>query len=350
MSTGQVLDHTFALYRKNFLLFVGIATVGPAASVLFQLFTVGASVGIAIAHPGSMSTENFLKSADLAMYSAKSDGRGTYRMFDPEMDAIIQARRILERDMRTALVQNRFKLLYQPLVNLQTKKVTAFEALMRWHHPERGMVAPSEFIPVAEEIGLIVQLGEWALRQACGDAMGWPDYISVSVNLSPLQFAKGNLVATVMNALASSGLPASRLELEITESVLLEKSERNIGILNQLRDLGVRISMDDFGTGYSSIGYLRSFQFDKIKIDQSFVRDLLVDKGSLAIVRAIAGLGVSFGMTTTAEGVESEEQMRCLNLEGCIEVQGYLYSKPVPAEEINGLLESLADRQSQKEF
>jgi len=312
--------------------------------------TVGASVGIAIAHPGSMSTENFLKSADLAMYSAKSDGRGTYRMFDPEMDAIVQARRILERDMRTALVQNRFKLLYQPLVNLQTKKVTAFEALMRWHHPERGMVAPSEFIPVAEEIGLIVQLGEWALRQACREAMGWPDYISVSVNLSPLQFAKGNLVATVMNALASSGLPASRLELEITESVLLEKCERNIGILNQLRDLGVRISMDDFGTGYSSIGYLRSFQFDKIKIDQSFVRDLLVDKGSLAIVRAIAGLGVSFGMTTTAEGVETEEQMRCLNLEGCIEVQGYLYSKPVPAEEINGLLESLADRQSQKKF
>jgi diguanylate cyclase (GGDEF)-like protein len=327
-----------------------IEIVGQPSNIDGHDVTVGASVGIAIAHPGSMSTENFLKSADLAMYSAKSDGRGTYRMFDPEMDAIVQARRILERDMRTALVQNRFKLLYQPLVNLQTKKVTAFEALMRWHHPERGMVAPSEFIPVAEEIGLIVQLGEWALRQACREAMGWPDYISVSVNLSPLQFAKGNLVATVMNALASSGLPASRLELEITESVLLEKCERNIGILNQLRDLGVRISMDDFGTGYSSIGYLRSFQFDKIKIDQSFVRDLLVDKGSLAIVRAIAGLGVSFGMTTTAEGVETEEQMRCLNLEGCIEVQGYLYSKPVPAEEINGLLESLANRQSQKEF
>jgi diguanylate cyclase (GGDEF)-like protein len=324
-----------------------IEIIGQSSNIDGHDVTVGASVGIAIAHPGSMNTENFLKSADLAMYSAKSDGRGTYRMFDPEMDAIVQARRMLERDMRTALMQNRFKLFYQPLVNLQTKKVSAFEALMRWHHPERGMVAPSEFIPVAEEIGLIVQIGEWALRQACREAMGWPDYISVSVNLSPLQFAKGNLVATVMNVLASSGLPASRLELEITESVLLEKSERNIGILNQLRDLGVRISMDDFGTGYSSIGYLRSFQFDKIKIDQSFVRDLLVDKGSLAIVRAIASLGVSFGMTTTAEGVETEEQMRCLNLEGCIEVQGYLYSKPVPAEEINELLERLADRQSQ---
>jgi diguanylate cyclase (GGDEF)-like protein len=323
-----------------------IQIIGQPCNIDGHDVTVGASVGIAVAHVGDMDTESFLKSADLAMYSAKSDGRGTYRMFDPEMDAIVQARRILERDMRTALMQNGFKLFYQPLINLQTKKVTAFEALMRWQHPERGYVAPSEFIPVAEEMGLIVQLGEWALRQACAEAMEWPEEICVSVNLSPLQFSKGNLVSTVMNALASSGLPASRLELEITESVLLEKSERNIVVLNQLRDLGVRISMDDFGTGYSSIGYLRSFPFDKIKIDQSFVRDLLVDEGSLAIVRAIAGLGVSFGMTTTAEGVETEEQMRCLNLEGCIEAQGYLYSKPVPANEIVGLLESLADRGS----
>jgi diguanylate cyclase (GGDEF)-like protein len=306
--------------------------------------TVGASVGIALAHPDDMSTENLLKSADLAMYSAKSDGRGTYRMFDPEMDAIVQARRILECDMRAAFVRNDFTLFYQPLVNLQTKKVTAFEALMRWQHPDRGLVSPGEFIPVAEEMGLIVQLGEWALRRACAEAMEWPSEIRVSVNLSPLQFSKGNLVSNVMSALASSGLPASRLELEITESVLLEKSERNIAILNQLRSLGVRISMDDFGTGYSSIGYLRSFPFDKIKIDQSFVRDLLIDERSLAIVRAIAGLGVSFGMTTTAEGVETEAQMRCLNLEGCIEVQGYLYSKPVPADEIGGLLKRLADR------
>jgi diguanylate cyclase (GGDEF)-like protein len=306
--------------------------------------TVGASVGIAVAHPGDMNTESFLKSADLAMYSAKSDGRGTYRMFDPAMDAIVQARRILERDMRTALVQDGFRLFYQPLVNLQTKKVTAFEALMRWQHPERGLVPPSEFIPVAEEMGMIVQLGEWALRQACAEAMEWPDQICVSVNLSPLQFSKGNLVSTVLSALASSGLPATRLELEITESVLLEKSERNIALLNQLRDLGVRISMDDFGTGYSSIGYLRSFPFDKIKIDQTFVRDVLVDEGSLAIVRAISGLGVSFGMVTTAEGVETEEQMRCLNLEGCIEVQGYLFSKPVPASEIAGLLDDLTNR------
>ena len=325
-----------------------IEVVGQPCSIDGHDVTVGASVGIAVAHPGDMNTESFLKSADLAMYSAKSDGRGTYRMFDPEMDAIVQARRHLERDMRTALAQDGFRLFYQPLVNLQTKKVTVFEALMRWQHPERGMVPPSEFIPVAEEMGLIVQLGEWALRQACAEATKWPDGICVSVNLSPLQFSKGNLVSTVMSALASAGLPASRLELEITESVLLEKSERHITILNQLRDLGVRISMDDFGTGYSSIGYLRSFPFDKIKIDQSFVRDLLVDEGSLAIVRAIAGLGVSFGMITTAEGVETEEQMRCLNLEGCIEVQGYLYSKPVPACEIVGVLENLDDRRLQQ--
>ena len=321
-----------------------IEVVGQPNSIDGHDVTVGASVGIAVARAGDMNTENFLKSADLAMYSAKSDGRGTYRMFDPEMDAVVQARRLLERDMRTALAQDGFRLFYQPLVNLQTKKVTAFEALMRWQHPERGMVPPSDFIPVAEEMGLIVQLGEWALRQACAEATEWPDGICVSVNLSPLQFSKGNLVSSVMSALASAGLPASRLELEITESVLLEKSERNITILNQLRDLGVRISMDDFGTGYSSIGYLRSFPFDKIKIDQSFVRDLLVDEGSLAIVRAIAGLGVSFGMITTAEGVETEEQMRCLNLEGCIEVQGYLYSRPVPADEIVGVLASLDNR------
>jgi predicted signal transduction protein with EAL and GGDEF domain len=303
--------------------------------------TVGASVGIAIASPGDMSTESFLKSADLAMYAAKSEGRGTYRIFDPEMDDIVQKRRALERDMRTALAQGGFVLHYQPLVNLQTRRVTAFEALMRWHHKERGPIPPAEFIPVAEEMGLIVQLGEWALRNACMEATHWPDDVRVSVNLSPVQFSKGNLVSTVVSALASAGLPASRLELEITESVLLEKSERNIAILNQLREFGVRISMDDFGTGYSSIGYLRSFLFDKIKIDQSFVRDLLIDKGSLAIVRAIASLGVSFGMTTTAEGVETEEQMRCLNLEGCIEVQGYFYSKPIPASEVTGVLARL---------
>jgi EAL domain-containing protein (putative c-di-GMP-specific phosphodiesterase class I) len=260
------------------------------------------------------------------------------------MDAVVQERSALEKDMRNGIAQNHFRLYYQPLVNLQTQKVTSFEALMRWQHPERGMVSPADFIPIAEETGLIVRLGDWALREACSDAMSWPEEISVSVNLSSVQFAKGDLVSTVMNALASSGLPASRLELEITESILLERSEHNVKILDQLHELGVRISLDDFGTGYSSIGYLRSFQFDKLKIDQSFVKDLMADEKSLAIVRAIVGLGMSFGMVTTAEGVETEDQRRCLDDEGCNEVQGYLYSKPLPPSEIVALLGELAAR------
>jgi EAL domain-containing protein (putative c-di-GMP-specific phosphodiesterase class I) len=265
-------------------------------------------------------------------------------MFDSEMDAIVQARITLEKDMRNGIVKNDFRLFYQPLVNLETQKVTTFEALMRWQHPERGLVSPLEFIPLAEDTGLIVRLGEWALREACAEATRWPDDISVSVNLSAVQFAKGDLVSTVVNALASSGLPASRLELEITESVLLEGSDHNVRILDQLQELGVRISLDDFGTGYSSIGYLRNFKFDKLKIDQSFVKDLLVDEKSLAIVRAIVGLGVSFGITTTAEGVETEGQMHCLDTEGCTEVQGYLYSKPLPPSEIDLLLGKLGTR------
>jgi len=321
-----------------------ISTISLPYNIDGHDVSVSGSVGIAIGQTGNSDAERFLKSADIAMYKAKSDGRGTYRIFDPEMDAVVQARRILERDMRSALARQEFRLYYQPLVNLASGKVSCFEALMRWRHPERGMISPGEFIPVAEEIGLIVPLGEWALRQACADAMRWPAEVGVSVNLSPIQFAKGNLVSTVMNALATSGLPASRLELEVTESVVLERSDRNIEILGQLRELGVRISIDDFGTGYSGIGYLRSFQFDKIKIDQSFVRDLNEDHGSLAIVRAVIGLGISFGITTTAEGVETEEQMRRLRQEGCVEAQGYLYSMAVPPEEIAALLERLAAR------
>ena len=315
-----------------------IAAVGLPNVIEGYDVTVSASVGINVADAGSMDAETFLKSADIAMYDAKAKGPGNYRMFDPEMDALIQARSVLERDMRNGIVKNHFRVHYQPLVNLHTQKVTSFEALMRWQHPERGLISPVEFIPMAEETGLIVRLGEWALREACSEAMGWPEDISVSVNLSAVQFAKGDLVSTVMNALASSGLPASRLELEITESILLERCDHNVGILDQLHELGVRIALDDFGTGYSSIGYLRSFNFDKLKIDQSFVRDLLADEKSLAIVRAIVGLGASFGITTTAEGVETEDQRRCLNQEGCTEVQGFLYSKPLPPNEIPLLL------------
>jgi diguanylate cyclase (GGDEF)-like protein len=315
-----------------------IAVVGRPTVIEGYDLTVSASVGINVADAGSMDAERFLKSADIAMYDAKAKGPGNYRMFDPEMDAVIQARSVLERDMRSGIAKNNFRLHYQPLVNLQTQKVTSFEALIRWQHPERGLISPAEFIPLAEETGLIVLLGDWALREACSEAMGWPGDISVSVNLSAVQFAKGDLVATVMNALASSGLPAARLELEITESILLERTHHNVRMLDQLHELGVRIALDDFGTGYSSIGYLRSFNFDKLKIDQSFVRDVLADEKSLAIVRAIVGLGASFGITTTAEGVETEDQRRCLNQEGCTEVQGFLYSKPLPPNEIPLLL------------
>jgi diguanylate cyclase (GGDEF)-like protein len=312
--------------------------VGRPSTIEGYDVTISASVGIAIENAGSMSAENFLKSADIAMYGAKSTGPGNYRIFDPEMEATVQARTALEKEMRNAIAKSQFRVFYQPLVNLQTNKVTAFEALMRWEHPERGLVSPAEFIPLAEETGLIVRLGEWVLREACTEAMGWPADISVSVNLSAVQFAKGDLAATVMSALASSGLPACRLELEVTESILLASTDTNFRILDQLHELGVRIAMDDFGTGYSSIGYLRSFKFDKLKIDRSFVKDLGVDEQSLAIVRAIVGLGSSFGITTTAEGVETEDQMNCLNLEGCTEVQGYLYSKPLPPDELHTLL------------
>ena len=255
-----------------------IDVVGRPMAIEGYDVIVSASIGIAVANAGGMSADNFLKCADIAMYGAKAKGPGNYRMFDPEMDAIVQARSALERDIRNGILHNHFRVFYQPLVNLRTREVSCFEALLRWQHPERGLVSPSEFIPLAEETGLIVRLGEWVMREACAEAMCWPDDISVSVNLSAIQFAKGDLVSTVMNALASSGLPASRLELEITESCLLERTDHNIRILDQLHELGVRIVLDDFGTGYSSIGYLRSFKFDKLKIDQSFVKDLLADE------------------------------------------------------------------------
>jgi diguanylate cyclase (GGDEF)-like protein len=303
---------------------------------------VGASIGIAVAEGEAGDAEQLLKSADLAMYRAKGDGRGRFCFFEPEMDARAQARRLLELQLRSALVQGEFTLHYQPLVNLRANRVTSFEALLRWSSPERGRVSPAEFVPLAEETGLIVPIGEWALRQACSEAATWPEDIKVAVNLSPSQFKSGGLVPAVINALSSSGLPASRLELEITESVLLEKTDANLAVLHQLRDLGVRISMDDFGTGYSSLSYLRSFRFDKIKIDQSFIRDLSDRDDSRAIVRAIAAMGASFGMTTTAEGVETEEQLNCLRQEGCTEIQGYLVSAPRPASELPALLARLA--------
>ncbi|RUP13274.1 MAG: GGDEF domain-containing protein, partial [Methylobacterium sp.] len=278
--------------------------------------------------------DRLLKNADLALYRAKLDGRGTYRFFEPEMDARMQARRKLELDLRQALARREFQLHFQPQLQLASGTLIGCEALIRWRHPERGLVSPLDFIPLAEEIGLIVPIGEWVVRQACRDAMTWPEHMSVAVNVSPAQFKSDRLVETIISALAGSGLPARRLEVEITEGVLLQENDRTLQTLHRLRELGVRVSMDDFGTGYSSLSYLRSFPFDKIKIDRSFVKDLTSKPDGEAIIRAIAGLGKSLGMTTVAEGVETAEQMQRIRLEGCTDVQGYLISKPVPAEDL----------------
>jgi diguanylate cyclase (GGDEF)-like protein len=293
---------------------------------------IGTSIGISLAPNDGRDSDRLLKNADMALYRAKEDGRGTYRFFEPEMDARMQTRRTLELDMRKALVLGEFSLNYQPLVNLKTGEISCCEALMRWRHPQRGMITPATFIPLAEEIGFINPLGIWALNRACTDAQGWPDHVKLAVNLSSVQFKSGTLVADVAAALKASGFPANRLELEITESVLLNETDATLSTLKQLRELGVHISMDDFGTGYSSLGYLRKFPFDKIKIDQSFVRDLAVKPDSIAIIRAVAGLANTLGITTTVEGVETEAQFEQITKEGCTEAQGFLFSRPVTAE------------------
>ncbi|MBR1124643.1 EAL domain-containing protein [Bradyrhizobium lablabi] len=299
---------------------------------------IGASIGIAMSPGDGDESEKLLKSADMALSRAKTDFRGTFSFFEAEMDARAQSRRKIEIDLRDAIQNNRLQPYYQPLVDLSTGRITGFEALVRWPHAERGMVSPGEFIPVAEETGLINPLGALMLRRACADAAQWPDDVRVAVNLSPLQFRVGNLLAQVMDALKQSGLPARRLELEITETLLLEKSSQVLATLHALRALGVRISMDDFGTGYSSLSYLRSFPFDKIKIDQSFVRDLGSNRDAQAIVRSIISLGKGLGVTITAEGVESEAELSCLRTEGCHEGQGFLFSRARPNAEIVALL------------
>ena len=307
---------------------------------------IGASIGIAISPGDGESGEELLRNADMALYRAKSEGGGVHHFFEKEMDRHAQRRRDMEIDLRRALANGEFELHYQPLVDLAQDRIVAFEALLRWQHPVKGMISPADFIPVAEDIGLIVPLGEWVLREACTQAAKWPADIKVAVNLSPAQFRSRNLTQVVFSALAQSGLSPLRLELEITESIFLADSEANLAILHQLREFGVRISMDDFGTGYSSLSYLRSFPFDKIKIDRSFVRDIADRPDSVAIVRAISGLGRSLNISTTAEGVERMDQLDWLRAEGCTEVQGFLFSAARPASEIGALLGKFGDHAS----
>lgn len=303
---------------------------------------VGTSVGIAYSQAYGADTDALLKSADMALYRAKADGRGTYRFFEPEMNDQAQARHALERGLRTALTNNELELFFQPILNARTQALTKFEALIRWRHPQRGLVQPAEFIPLSEDIGLIVPFGQWVLQEACRAAAKWPDTISVAVNLSPVQFKEPNLVYVVSQALQASGLSPDRLELEITETVLLKNTTAVMHTLRRLRDLGVRISLDDFGTGYSSISYLRTFPFDTIKIDRSFVHDIGSGTSSLAIVNAIVTLGEALGMSVTAEGVETCEQLRTLRAERCTDVQGYLFSAPVPSADVPALIKRLS--------
>ena len=301
---------------------------------------VDISIGISIAPNDAAEVNELLKDADMALYEAKNAGRGTYCFYEPEMNKNMQTRAQLERDLQSALANGEFELFYQPVVNLETNKITSFEALLRWHHPQRGLVPPIDFIPIAEEMGFIIPLGEWVIRTACAEAANWPDDIRVAVNLSAIQLKSKNLVNVIIGAMASAGIAASRVELEITESGLLQNTFANLATLKALHECGVQFAMDDFGTGYSSLGYLMSFPFHRIKIDHSFITDLANKEEARAIVRAIADLGRNLGMRVTAEGVETEQQLQQVRLLGGTEVQGYLLGPPRPAPEIMRFLES----------
>ena len=295
---------------------------------------IGASIGIAVAPQDGVDADELIKNADMALYAAKGNGGGEHRFFASEMEERAQARRVLELDLRDALARDELQVYYQPLVDLQTGRITTCEALLRWQHPERGYISPAEFVPIAEETGLIISIGEWVLQRACRDAVNWPKDTKVAVNMSPVQFRDRSLGARVVSALAKSGLPAQNLDLEITERVLMEESDNTLYTMEQLKVLGVRISLDDFGTGYSSLNYLRKYPFHKIKIDRSFIADLGRDNDAPSIVRAVASLGNSLNMIVVAEGIENEEQLKQVREEGCHEGQGFLFSRAVPADVI----------------
>ena len=329
IQTGPREDGDAVVLAKRLIL-----ALGQPYLLHGQQVTSGCSVGMVMAPKDGSEADGLLKKADMALYRAKEDEALAYSFLKPELDIRLETRRTLERDLRQAMLRDELRLHYQPLVDAQTSEVTSYEALVRWQHPTRGTVSPADFIPLAEESGLIVAIGEWVVRTACEEAATWAKEVKVAVNLSPAQFKSGRLPEMIAEALSFSGLSANRLELEITETVLLQNSEATLKALHRLRDLGVRIALDDFGTGYSSLSYLPSFPFDKLKIDRSFVQDLPESHSSRAIVKAIAALGASFNMAITAEGVERLDQMEYLRGEGCNELQGFYLSRPTPREEL----------------
>ena len=306
-----------------------------------------ASIDVAIAPGDGTDDTTLMKNADLALYCAKSEGKSTYQFFEPALDEQARVRRQTELDLRVALRDGSFKLVFQTLYSVVERRMTDFEALIRWNHPTRGVVSPLEFIPLAEETGLIMPIGEWVIHEACRQASTWPKEVSVAVNISPKQFAYAGLANTILQALSNTGLAPNRLELEITESIFIADVQKTMATLHRLRDMGVRIALDDFGTGYSSLSYLRAFPFDKVKIDRSFVEDLRGNGNGHAIIRAITTLTNALGMETLAEGVEDVSQFEALEREGCRYLQGYLFSRPVAGSAVHAMLRNGAGYQRQ---
>jgi diguanylate cyclase (GGDEF)-like protein len=318
-----------------------VEALGEPFEIERHQIVIGASIGIAVAPQDGLDADLLLKNADMALYRTKSEGRGAWCFFEQEMDVKAQARRNLEIDLRNAVANNAFKLFYQPIISLRSRRISTCEALLRWPHPERGMVSPAEFIPIAEEMGLIVEIGDWVLVQACLECTQWPTDVHVAVNLSPIQFRRGNVTEAVRSALAKSGLPAHRLEIEITESVLVQDTEATRACLMHLRDMGVRISLDDFGTGYSSLSYLHSFPLQKVKIDRSFLQGIATSERSLTLLRGVARLSAELGLAVVVEGVETDDELSLITREAMVdEAQGYLFSPAIPSSAIRDLLTS----------
>jgi len=329
-----------AVARDAHMLAVSLSEIGRVPFVIDgQEIGIAFSVGVAVAPGDGKTSDELLKNADLALYAAKAERRGSYRFFEPAMDKALRDRRKLERDLGMALERGEFELYYQPILNLKRQAFSGFEALLRWRHPEDGLISPADFIPVAEETGLIVPIGEWVLRQAIAEAAKWPAGLRVAINVSSVQFQRGNVVATIMNALGNSSLAPERVEIEITESVFFENSTSNLDALRQLHALGLKIALDDFGTGFSALSYLLKYPFDKIKIDGGFVRAIDNAAGAQTIVRAIAEIGHGMGIVTTAEGVETAAQLRNVNAAGYTEAQGYLIARPLPADQVMKLFD-----------